>query len=132
MRYSEQLSIGDFVVLTSEGAREHRQHQAVGAAVATAAVTAVAAPAVIGAGIGVAAAGTAIGVSTGAAGGVAGGVVGAAVSSVLGGSPEGGCKGQIFKKERRWWGQSGFDYEVEWEDGSTSWHLSKHLRKVAR
>lgn len=130
MHYSEQLSIGDFVVLTPEGAKEHRQHHLTGAAVTTAAVAAVAAPVAIGAGIGIAAAGSAIGVSTGAAGGLAGGLAGAAASSVLGGSPEGGQQGQIFKKERRWWGQSGFDYEVEWEDGSTSWHLGKHLRKT--
>jgi hypothetical protein len=31
----------------------------------------------------------------------------------------------------RWWGKSGHDYKVQWADGSSSWHLSKHLTKQA-
>jgi hypothetical protein len=129
MAYVEQLSIGDKVMLTSVGAKSHRIHHTKNAVVGAAVATAVAAPAVIGAGIGVAVAGTAVGVSTGAAGAAIGGAAGAATSA-FNGFPEGGLTGQIVKKEKRWWGVSGHDYEVHWEDGSTGWHLSKHLMRV--
>lgn len=128
MKYVEQFSIGDCVALTPEGAKAHRAHHTTQAAAAAAAVGVVAAPAVLGAGIGIAAAGTAVGVSSSAAGGVAGGVAGAAAAA-FGGSPESGTAGKIITKRPRWWGQSGHDYEVRWDDGTTSWHLAAHLSR---
>jgi hypothetical protein len=129
MQYSDQLSIGDNVVLTPEGAKAHRSHHTRNSVVGGAAVAALAAPIAIGAGIGVAAAGTAIGVSTGTVGAAAGASVGAATSA-FGSFPEGGLTGKIVDKKGRWWGTSGHDYEVAWEDGTNSWHLSMHITKI--
>lgn len=129
VQYSDQLSIGDIVVLTPEGAKAHRSHHTTKAVVGGAAVAAVAAPIAIGAGIGVAAAGTAVGISTGTVGAAAGASVGAA-SSAFGSFPEGGLTGKIVDKKGRWWGQSGHDYEVAWEDGTKSWHLSMHIIRI--
>jgi hypothetical protein len=67
----------------------------------------------------------AAGVGAGAAAGGAAGGVAAAFS----GGPEAGAEGTIVEKQGRWWGQSGHDYKVCWADGSSSWHLSKHLHK---
>jgi hypothetical protein len=53
-----------------------------------------------------------------------------AVATALGGFPEAGFQGKIVDKRPRWFGQSGHDYEVKWQDGTKSWHLSKHLQKV--
>lgn len=131
MQYSEQLSVGDVVVLTPEGAKAHRAHHTTNAVVGGATVAAVAAPIALGAGLGIAAAGTAVGVSTGTVGAAAGASAGAA-SSAFGNFPEGGLTGKIVDKQGRWWGQSGHDYEVAWEDGSKSWHLSKHLSKISQ
>ena len=129
MKYSDQLSIGDNVALTPEGAKAHRVHHTTNAVVAGAAVAAVAAPIALGAGLGIAAAGTAVGVSTTTAGAAAGASAGA-TASAFGNFPEGGLTGKIVNKQGRWWGTSGYDYEVTWQDGTNSWHLSKHLTKI--
>jgi hypothetical protein len=138
VKFSGQLSIGNCVQLTNKGAAEHRQHHAkqavVGAAAITAATGGLAAPAVLGGAVGVAGAFGAVGVGTGAAGAAAGGAAGAAaggVAAAFGGGPEAGMIGKIIDKKGRWFGQSGHDYEVRWEDGTKSWHLSKHLDRLA-
>ena len=42
--------------------------------------------------------------------------------------PEPGSKGEIVERRERWWGQSGYDYLVMWDEHSgQSWHLSQHL-----
>lgn len=129
MTYSEQFSIGDCVVLTPAGAKAHRAHHTANAVVGGAAALAAAAPIAIGAGIGIAAAGTAVGVSTGVAGAAAGSAAGA-TASVFGNFPEGGMQGRVVDIQRRWWGQSGYDYEILWQNNTRSWHLGMHLNRV--
>ena len=80
MRFSEQLVVGDRVMLTKEGAKGHRNYSQTLAVGGGAAAVAVALPAAlpggIAAGIGIASAGTGIGVGVGAqaaAGAAAGG-----------------------------------------------------------
>lgn len=131
MKYVKQLSVGDIVTLTSDGAKAHRAHHATQNAAAAAAIGVVAAPVALGAGIGIVAAGTAVGVSSAAAGGVVGGVTGVGTSA-FGSSSESGTLGQVVTKQPCWWGQNGHDYEVEWEDGSTSLHQSIHLTKQSQ
>ncbi len=42
--------------------------------------------------------------------------------------PDPGFKGTIVEMRKRWWGKSGYDYLVRWDERSgQSWHLSKHL-----
>lgn len=140
MPFNEQLSTGDVVFLTATGAKEHRTHHTVQATAVVAAATAVtagaAAPIAAGGAIGLAGAFGGVGVSSAglgaagaAAGGAAGGMAGA-VSTVFGGFPEAGFQGTIINKRQRWFGQPGHDYEVKWQDGTTSWHLSKHLQRM--
>lgn len=137
MRFSEQLVVGDRVMLTKEGAKAHRNYQqtvVVGGGAAAAAVALPAAlPGGIAAGIGIVSAGTGIGVGVGAqaaAGAAAGAGVGKAVESFFH-NPEASEVGKVIEKKERWWGQTGYDYLVEWEDnGKSTWHLSEHLRKV--
>lgn len=137
MRFSEQLIVGDRVMLTKEGAKAHRNYSQTLAVGGGAAAVAVALPAAlpggIAAGIGIVSAGTGIGVGVGAqaaAGAAAGAGVGKAVEGLFH-YPEASEVGKIVEKKERWWGQSGFDYLVEWEDGAKrTWHLSKHLRKM--
>lgn len=138
MKFSPQLNIGYRVRLTREGAAEHRQHHAIKTVATSAAITAAtggaAAPAVLGGAVGVAGAFGAVGVGAGAAGAAAAGAAGAAaggVAAAFGGGPEAGMIGTIIDKKGRWFGQSGHDYEVRWEDGTKSWHLSKHLDRIA-
>jgi hypothetical protein len=137
MEYSEQLQIGNRVTLTTAGAKAHRQHHAVKTvgtvAVVTAATGGLAAPLVAGTAVGVAGAfgGVAVNVGTAAAaGGAAAGGAAGGVAAAIGGGPEAGAIGKIVNKQGRWWGKSGHDYEVRWEDGSKSWHLSKHLNRL--
>ena len=137
MHFSEQLSVGDRVALTKEGAKAHRNHQQTLAVGGGAAAVAVALPAAlpggIAAGIGIVSAGAGIGVGVGvqaAAGAAAGAGVGKAVESFFH-YPGASEVGRIVEKKERWWGQSGFDYLVQWEEGGhKSQHLSKHLQKL--
>lgn len=137
MQFSEQLRVGERVMLTKEGAKAHRSHQqnmAVGGGAAAVAVALPAAlPGGIAAGIGIVSAGAGIGVGAGAqaaAGAAAGAGLGKAVESFFH-YPEASEVGKIVEKKQRWWGQPGFDYLVEWEDNKQrSWHLSKHLQKM--
>jgi len=137
MRYSEQLSPGERVMLTKEGAKAHRQHQQSiaigGGAVAVAIALPAALPGGIAAGIGIVSAGTGIGVGVGAqaaAGAAAGAGAGKAVESFFH-YPEASEVGTIVEKKERWLGQSGFDYLVEWEENKKrTWHLGKHLQKL--
>lgn len=42
--------------------------------------------------------------------------------------PEPGFKGTVVEVRERWWGQSGYDYLVKWDECSgQSWHLSNHI-----
>jgi hypothetical protein len=137
MKYSEQLSIGEKVILTKEGAKAHRNHQqriAIGGAAAAAAVALPAAlPGGIAAGVGIVSAGTGIGVGVGtqaAVGAAAGAGIGKTVENFFH-YPEASEIGKIVKKKKRGLGQPGFDYLVEWEDNKMrSWHRSKHLQKL--
>ncbi len=137
MGFSEQLSVGDRVMLTKEGAKAHRNHQQTLAVGGGAAAVAVALPAAlpggITAGIGIVSAGTGIGVGAGAqaaAGAAAGAGLGKAVEGLFH-YPEASEVGVIVDKQKRWWGKSGFDYLVKWDDSDhKTWHLSKHLRKL--
>ena len=138
MQYSEQLSCGDRVVLSAKGAAAHRQHHAIETVATAAAVTAAtagaAAPLLAGGAVGVAGAFGGVAVNVGAAGAGAGAAAGGAaggVAAAFGGGPEAGATGVIVEKQGRWWGKSGHDYKVQWADGSSSWHLSKHLTKQA-
>lgn len=137
MQFSEQLRVGERVMLTKEGAKAHRSHQQTMAVGGGAAAVAVALPAAlpggIAAGIGIVSAGAGIGVSAGgqaAAGAAAGAGLGKAVESFFH-YPEASEVGKIVEKKKRWFGKSGFDYLVEWEDSQRrTWHLSKHLQKM--
>lgn len=129
LQYVEQLSVGDVVFLSPAGAKAHREYNtAVGMGIGAAAL-AVAAPVAVGAGIGIAAAGTAVGVSSSAAGAAVGAATGS-MASGFGTNPEGGSQGRIVDKKDRGFFQPGHDYEVQWEDGSKSWHLACHLFKA--
>ena len=137
MPFSEQLLVGDRIMLTREGAKAHRNHQQTvavgGGAVAIAVALPAALPGGITAGIGIVSAGAGIGVGVGAqaaAGAAAGAGLGKAVESFFH-YPEASEVGEIVEKKERWWGKSGFDYLVRWEDnGKSTWHLSKHLQKI--
>lgn len=106
MRFSEQLVVGDRVMLTKEGAKAHRNHQQTVAVGGGAAAVAVALPAAlpggIAAGIGIVSAGTGIGVGVGAQA-AAGAGVGKAVESFFH-YPEASEIGKIVEKKERWWG----------------------------
>jgi hypothetical protein len=42
--------------------------------------------------------------------------------------PEPGFKGTVVEVRERWFGQSGYDYLVKWDECSgQSWYLSKHI-----
>jgi hypothetical protein len=137
MKYSEQLSICEKVMLTKEGAKAHRKYcQTVtigSGAVATAVALPAALPGGFFAGIGIASAGTAFGANFGAqvvTGAAAGAGAGKTVESFFH-YPEASEVGIIVEKKERWWGQSGFDYLVQWEDNKyKTWHLSEHLQKL--
>jgi hypothetical protein len=135
MQFSPQLSVGDKVRLSGKGAKAHREHHIKEKAAGVAVAAAVATPVLVGGGIGVAVGGGAFGVgaTAQAAAGGAAGVAGGAAASALGSFPEGGATGKIIQKRKRWWGKSGHDYEVKWDDefgGGSSWHLSKHLERL--
>jgi hypothetical protein len=137
MGFSEQLFVGDRVMLTKEGAKAHRKHQQTlvvgGGAAAVAVALPAALPGGITAGIGIVSAGTGIGVGAGAqaaAGAAAGAGLGKAVEGFFH-YPEASEVGVVVDKQKRWWGKSGFDHLVKWEDSDhKTWHLSKHLRKL--
>lgn len=138
---SENLSIGDWVVLTKKGAKAHREHHQ-NMTLATGAITgAVILPlalpggflatiGIVSGGVGVAVAGT-----TQAAVGAAGGAgIMSYIKRYLETHPEAEAVGVIQEKQRRWFGQDGHDYKVVWSNeepfGKDSWHLSKHLQKI--
>jgi hypothetical protein len=131
------FSPGDQVMITTEGAKAHRQYQiAQHAGLWATCLTPVG---LIG-NIGVAARGGAIGIkaaAVAAAGAGAGGAAGGFKEAMLGVYPEAGQIGSVFEVARRMHVRIGiangssFDYGIEWEDGSKSYHLAEHLMRVA-
>lgn len=137
----ENLSIGDWVVLTKEGAKAHRNHHRMnlvaGGAVLGAVVLPLALPGAFLATVGIASggAGIAIGATAQVAVGAAGGSgLTSFIANYLENHPEAEAIGVIRDKRERWWGQEGHDYEVVWSNdepfGESSWHLAKHLRQI--
>jgi hypothetical protein len=56
------------------------------------------------------------------------------ITSALENHPEAVAVGRIKDIKRRWWGGSGYDYEISWWDGTqfkgSSWHLGEYLIKT--
>jgi hypothetical protein len=140
---SSQLSIGDFVVLTKEGAKAHRKYHKdmtiIGGAVAGAVLLPLALPGGFLATVGVASAGAGIAVAGGtqAAVGAAGGAgIFSLIKDYLENHPEAKAIGIISEINERWFGQSDYDYKVNWLDENgqrstlTSSHLGRHLKKI--
>jgi hypothetical protein len=139
--YNELLSKDDWVALTEKGAKVHRDYHKTQTLVASGAVGAVLLPLALPGGflatVGVVSAGTGIAVS-----GLTQAVVGATsaagimsfITSLLEKHPEVVAIGQIKEIKRRWWGQSGYDYQVAWLDGGQlkgcSWYLGEYLIKI--
>ena len=127
---------GDLVMITADGAKAHRQYQiAQNAGIWATALT----PMGLLGNIGIVARGGAIGVKAAAvtaAGMGAGGAVGGFKEAMLGAFPEAGAIGSVFDVSKRMHVRLGvesgssFDYGIEWEDGTTSWHLGEHLCRV--
>jgi len=142
MRFYEQLSVGDRVMLTREGAEEYRKRKmaqgtALGAPVGALLLMG-ATPGAIFAGIGIASAGVGIGVSAagiGATGAAVGGGAGSLLSN-LSRRPEARDVGTIVEKKHRNFRQAGFNYKVKWDLEETgkrpycTWHTSKYLRRL--
>jgi len=138
MPFYEQLSVGDRVMITREGADEYRKGikvkgLAAGAVLGAPALMAAAPGAFLG-GIGIAAAGMGIGVPAAgikAAGAAAGAGVGRIVADFFY-CPEASDVGVIVDKEHNTW-QDGFKYKVKWDLKETdkgpywTWHTSKYL-----
>ena len=129
------FSPGDRVILTSEGAKAHRQYQiGVHAGIWATALT----PLGLLGNIGIVARGGAIGVkaaAVAAAGAGAGGAAGGFKEAMLGVYPEAGWEGSVFAVQKRLHvrlgiqdEESSFDYGIEWSNGSKSWHLANHLQ----
>ena len=132
------FNIGESVVLTEKGAKDHRNWQ-IGTRAAT--VGTMFTPLGFIGNIGIAARGTAIGIqaaTVAAAAGGAGACAGGLAESMLGVYPEAGSKGEVIKIEKRThvklWGaqpdDGAFDYEIQWDNGTKSWHLMTHLNKA--
>lgn len=138
---NEKLSIGDWVLLTKTGAKVHRDYHKVEALVTGAAIGAVllplALPGTFLASVGVASGGAGIAVSgatQAAIGASSGAGVLSFITSSLENHPEAVAVGRIKDIKRRWWGKSGYDYEIYWWDGKqfrgNSRHLGEYLIKT--
>lgn len=117
--YVPQLSIGDRVRLTPDGARLHREYQATMLGVAGAGVAGLAVPLAVPGAIGLAIAGTAVRIgfiAQAAAGAAAGAGIGGAIGGMFSASPEAGATGIVIKKQPRGFGQEGHDYLIEWHE----------------
>jgi hypothetical protein len=126
-----------WVVLTPEGAREHRKYHKRKRSLIFGALGGFAFPAIIpSAGVGIAAGGNAIGVNEATQSAV-GAVIGGLTSGMFFGKPEGGTLGKVLMI-----GITKFpvrlEYKVEWQISDhneilrphTSWHLVNHLKHL--
>lgn len=137
---NETLSINDLVGLTEKGAKVHRDYHKTQILVASGAVGAVLLPLALPGGflatVGVASAGVGIAVS-GATQAVVGATSAAGITSFIASflekHPEAVAMGRVIDIKRRWWGKSGYDYQIAWWDGEqfnvkgASWHLGEYL-----
>ena len=129
---------GQRVMLTEQGAKDHRNYQ-IGTRAAM--VGSLFTPVGLVGNIGIAVQGTAYGVKAAAiaaAAGGAGACAGGFGEAMLGTYPEAGSIGKVVEISKRahvkYLGANpddgSFDYKVEWDNGSESWHLMTHLMKV--
>ncbi|HZG40134.1 MAG TPA: hypothetical protein VEZ50_15760 [Nodosilinea sp.] len=138
-----QLSIGDLVVLSEEGATAHRKYRQeitlLGGAVAGAVLLPLALPGGFLATAGIVSAGAGIAVAGGtqAAVGAAGGAgIFSFIKDNWENQPEAQAIGIVSKINERWFGQIGYDYRVNWLDDSgqrsnlTTFHLRVHLKRM--
>ena len=117
------------IIITAEGAREHRNWK-ISEAALIAATCALPVGPLLG-GLGLVGKGGAIAIkvwaSTTAICGSSGGA-GGFIHSLRGNPPEAGQLGQIIEVKPNWQGLT--EYQVRWGDGSSSWHKPHHLQAV--